>query len=292
MELVTTRDQVVENLRVFHGYRSDPDDRVRADYGELLRRGRKFVVRRIGDDYAFAPSRFVGYQGVTLRRHQEYTGKHGTRTTSAINSILGRHRPNLAIETEYNDSCVAFGVTPYDIDNRAFWILDDADATASSEALEAEQLVRARGVSGTGQGFGLSTSERRIVEGHAMGLAIRYFGRDWGSVQDVSATRSYDLLCSRYKEQLRVEVKGTTTYGSEIVLTRNEVIESGTSGYALFVVSEIVLDRSGEHTAAHGGVARLFHPWSAEPDALRPISYQCSIDHSDGRVIEGLADSD
>lgn len=292
MELVTTRDQVVENLRVFHGYRSDSDDRVRADYGELLRRGRKLVVRRIGDDYAFAPSRFVGYQEVTLRRHQEYSDKHGTRTTSAINSILGRHRPNPAIEAEYKDSCTAFGVTPYDIDNREFWILADADAAVSSEALEAEQLVRARGVSGTGQGFGLSASERRIVESHAMALAIRYFEPEWNSVQDVSATSSYDLLCSRPKEQLRVEVKGTTTYGSEIVLTRNEVIESSTSGYALFVVSEIVLNRSREHTAAHGGIARLFHPWSAEPDALRPISYQCSVDHADGRVIEGLADDD
>jgi hypothetical protein len=85
-------------------------------------------------------------------------------------------------------------------------------------------------------------------------------------------------------------VKGTTTYGSEIVLTRNEVIESSTDGYALFVVSEILLDRSGGHVAAHGGVARLFHPWSPDPAVLRPISYQCSVDHSEGQVIEGLMD--
>jgi hypothetical protein len=171
---------------VFHGYRSDPDERVRAEYGNLLRRGRKFVVGRVGDGYAFAPSRFVGYQGVTLRRHQEYSGKHGTRTTSAISSILGGHRPDSEIEAEYESSCASFGVVPYDIDNRAFWRLEDGDSTASSEALEAEQLVRARGVSGTGQGFGLSAPERRAVEGHAMGLAVRYFKRDWNSVQDVS----------------------------------------------------------------------------------------------------------
>ena len=27
VDLVTTRDQIVENLRVFHGYRSDPQKR-------------------------------------------------------------------------------------------------------------------------------------------------------------------------------------------------------------------------------------------------------------------------
>lgn len=292
MDLVTTRDQIVENLRVFHGYRSDMDQSVRAAYGDLLRRGRKFVVGMVGDGYAFAPSRFVGYQGVTLRRHREYSGKHGTLTTNAMNSILGRHRPDAAIEAEYEKACASFGVVPYDIGGRAFWILEGGDTTASSEALEAEHLVRARGVSGTGQGFGLSASERRIVESHAMKLAIQHLKREWDLVEDVSASASYDLLCSRANEELRVEVKGTTTYGSEIVLTRNEVTESRMEGYALFVVSEILLDRSAGCAAAHGGVARLFQPWSPSADALRPISYQCSVDHSQGMVIGGLIDGD
>ena len=125
MELVITRDQVIENLRVFHGYRSDSDERVRNEYGDLLRRGRKFVVGRIGDGYAFAPSRFVGYQGVTLRRHQDYTYKHGTRTTNAINGIMGKHLPNPAIDTEYTNACASFGVLPNKIDNREFWMLEE-----------------------------------------------------------------------------------------------------------------------------------------------------------------------
>jgi hypothetical protein len=42
-------------------------------------------------------------------------------------------------------------------------------------------------------------------------------------VEDVGATESYDLDCSKEKDELHVEVKGTTTDGLAVLLTPNEV---------------------------------------------------------------------
>ena len=43
------------------------------------------------------------------------------------------------------------------------------------------------------------------------------------SVGDVSLSESYDLRCTRQGEELHVEVKGTTSQGERVLLTRNEV---------------------------------------------------------------------
>lgn len=285
MEFVRTSDQLVENLRTFDSYRRSPDEEVRAYYARILRAGRQFVAGRLDGEYVFAPSRFVGYEGCTRLRHTAATDKHGTRTTNAINSILGKSAPSARLEERYSERCASVGVTPYDIPH-AYWLLKGELGDVSSEALEAEQLLRSRGTGGKGQGFGLSSEERTTVENHAMACAVEYFGRDWDTVEDVSKRESYDLLCLRGHEQLRVEVKGTTTGGSEIILTRNEVQEAKTEGYALFVVSEIQLDRTNLSIRAVGGLARCYYPWSPAEDSLRPISYQCSLDLLDATLFE------
>ncbi len=285
MEFVQTRDQIVENLRTFESYRRSPDPQVRQYYAGILRRGRQLVGGRIDGAYAFAPSRFVGYKGCTRLRHEADPYKHGTRTTNAINSILGKSAADRTLESRYTRLCASVGVTPYNFP-RAFWRLGGELDGVSSEALEAEQVLRSRGTTGKGQGFGLSPTERKAVEAHAMARAIEFFRRQWDTVDDVSGRLSYDLLCSCGDTRLRVEVKGTITSGSEIILTRNEVEEARTEGYALFVVSEIQIDRFGDVIGAHGGLARLYHPWSPEAGGLRPISYQCSLVLLDGTVVE------
>src|SRR5205823_943668 len=111
------------------------------------------------------------------------------------------------------------------------------------EGAEAEGDLRRRHRSDAGQGFGLTVRERAAVEKHAMDLAIAYFSARWPTVRDVSARCSFDLLCSAAERELRVEVKGTTSLGEHVVLTRREVEEALQPGYALFVVSEISLRR-------------------------------------------------
>ena len=157
----------------------------------------------------------------------------------------------------------------------------------SVEELEAEEVVKHRTRPRRGQGFGLSAEDRRAVEEYAMKKATEYLEAHWGVVTDVSGNSSFDLHCRRDSDDLRVEVKGTTTAGEEIILTRNEVKESRHPGYALFLVSEISLgrDESGS-SVARGGVCRYFPSWSANDRDLVPISYRCSLDLSEGQIID------
>jgi hypothetical protein len=53
-----------------------------------------------------------------------------------------------------------------------------------------------------------------------MTAAKRYFRRRGFDVIDVSASRSYELLCRHGARELHVEVEGTTTEGDAIVLTK------------------------------------------------------------------------
>lgn len=158
-------------------------------------------------------------------------------------------------------------------------------SSVSPEEIDASMLLRYGAIKNS-QGFVLNGAERRAIEKHAMDLAMDYFRSKWGSVKDVSNNSSYDLHCRSGSEELRVEVKGTTAEGCQIILTKNEVAVAREPGYALFVLSNIALVRSnGKEPIASGGSARLFSPWSPSDQALRPISYTCELDLVDGILI-------
>jgi hypothetical protein len=74
-----------------------------------------------------------------------------------------------------------------------------------------------------GQWFGLTAAERRAVEMQAMKLAREYLHKDKWTVRDVSSQKPYDFECTRDVAELIVEVKGTTSHGEQIVLTKNEL---------------------------------------------------------------------
>lgn len=107
------------------------------------------------------------------------------------------------------------------------------------EQIQAQELIRYRSKPSAGQGFGLNAKERRAVEHYAMDIASVYLKKYWKSVEDVSGNSNFDLLCRKGNEELRVEVKGTTTDGQQIILTRNEVAESMEPGYALFIAARV-----------------------------------------------------
>lgn len=63
-----------------------------------------------------------------------------------------------------------------------------------------------------GQGYALDADLRRAIEQYAMEIAKAFYEKQGWSVFDVSATHSYDLLCtSATGKELHVEVKGTTS---------------------------------------------------------------------------------
>ncbi|MEU5440999.1 MrcB family domain-containing protein [Streptomyces griseofuscus] len=152
------------------------------------------------------------------------------------------------------------------------------------EVLEAEQSAARtagrRTPSGTrprrsGQGFLLTAEERKAVELHSVRMATEHFKAQGWSVKDVGAKESFDLLLSRGEERCHAEVKGTTSAGTEVILTRAEV-EKQRRYYphnALVVVHSIRLDRTGSKPTTTGGVLHCTSPWVVQDEDLTVISY-------------------
>jgi len=108
-----------------------------------------------------------------------------------------------------------------------------------------------------------------------MDLATRHYASLWPEVVDVSATQPFDLLRRDGDRELRVEVKGTTSPGLSVLLTRNEVqhARANNGRAALFVVSNIV----GHATGCSGGTIDIVEPWDIRQDELEPIAFECRL---------------
>ncbi|MFC8200294.1 MrcB family domain-containing protein [Streptomyces sp. NPDC057298] len=126
-----------------------------------------------------------------------------------------------------------------------------------------------------GQGFLLTSGERGAIERHSVRMATEHFEVQGWKVKDVGDKESFDLLLTRDERRLHVEVKGTTSAGLEVILTRAEV-EKQRKYYpdnALVVVHSIELDRTGTEPATAGGVLHCTSPWVVEDEDLTVISY-------------------
>jgi hypothetical protein len=81
------------------------------------------------------------------------------------------------------------------------------------------------------------------------------------------------------KDDLRVEVKGTTSAGHAVLLTRNEVANAKAQhpNVALVVVSHIRVDRTAVPPTASGGQLRVDDPWSLVETALEPLAFSYEL---------------
>lgn len=143
------------------------------------------------------------------------------------------------------------------------------------DRLVVESIVRPR-LPGLGQGWRGSPEGRKSIEAYAMALALQHYSGLWPEVLDVSANQPYDLLCRNGDRELRVEVKGTTSPGLSVLLTRNEVrhAQANTARVALFVVSEIKSASSGP---CSGGNTRILEPWDIRRSELDPVAFECWV---------------
>ena len=147
-----------------------------------------------------------------------------------------------------------------------------------SEATETEQ----RG----GQGRGLSRDQIKAVEKYAMDRAKEFFGSKWDAVIDVSAKNPYDLHCIRPKEELHVEVKGTTGTRLSIILTKNEVLETKKARCALYIVNDIKLETTDDgHFIGSGGTEWVIDPWFAEEHQLTPTQFDCVLERTKAKKV-------
>ena len=166
----------------------------------------------------------------------------------------------------------------------ALTMLETGDAACQNLALNLVVGARKSAVveptSRGGQGFHADSAVRRAVELQAMELARAWLEGEGWTVQDRSASESYDFLAKRDGATLFVEVKGTTGGGGLIQLTRLEVefALANEAAMALVVVSEIEVSRSKGEVAASGGVLVVRRPWAPSLGSLRPISYTCQLE--------------
>jgi Domain of unknown function (DUF3883) len=148
-----------------------------------------------------------------------------------------------------------------------------------SEAVAVLQEISGKPRKPSGQGFQSSPEIRRVVELRAMYLATEYFQEHGWFVEDTSRYESYDLHCTRSKEEVYVEVKGTTSEGSKILMTYQEVLHTikNYPNTALFIVSQIKLNNSEDALEASGGEIRLLMPWLLNDDDLKAIAYEYQV---------------
>jgi hypothetical protein len=169
------------------------------------------------------------------------------------------------------------------------WLIraDDVDARVRGrrgELAEEDEVAAAQnaiaelaGEKAEGQGYESFTPRRKAIEDYAMTKAISDFrSRGW-TVRDVSATRPYDLECSRRRgrQRLHVEVKGTTSSGRAVLLTKNEVehARAAAPNVALFILARVRV-APGDPPRATGGAAILRQPWDIEDGELQPLAYE------------------
>ena len=121
------------------------------------------------------------------------------------------------------------------------------------------------------------SARNKAVELRAMDEAARCYREKGWKVEDVSATESYDLRCTRDGDELHVEVKGVTSDGSEVNLTRNEVEHARERRTALFVLSHIEVSYADDGPEASGGNARVLCPWRVDDGDLTALAYSYRV---------------
>ena len=127
-----------------------------------------------------------------------------------------------------------------------------------------------------GQGRGLNAEETKLVEQHAMEAAIKHYEAEGWDVTDVSSRLCYDLRCRKAAAELHIEVKGTTSEGSSVLVTRGEVNHiRACDHHVLFVVSGIRLERrSGKAPRVSGGRPAICEPLRISEHRLEPVSFE------------------
>ncbi len=143
-------------------------------------------------------------------------------------------------------------------------------ATATAEAAAASK---------TGQGFSASPERRKAIELHAMSVAIAHFKSLEFDVEDVSSNSPYDLLATKGVEKVYIEVKGTSSGGEQVFLTKNEVThaQDHAGECVLFIVYGIEIGGSPTSLTATGGSYKILWPWVPAEVDLIALSFQYAV---------------
>jgi len=121
----------------------------------------------------------------------------------------------------------------------------------------------------------LSAAENKAIEHRAVQVVRDELESQGFATEDVGATRPYDIHAVRGGDVIKVEVKGTTTDGTQIYLTANEVDLhlAEHPNNALAIVRRILLETVDDKPVATGGDLELTMGWELDPEQLKPVAY-------------------
>src|SRR5207302_9134700 len=154
-------------------------------------------------------------------------------------------------------------IPPYELQKAVFEIgkalFDEISETLAGEDVSDAVVEAIEKDQAKGQGFQLDSKLRKALENYAMEVAKQYFQGKGYKCEDHSKKRPYDLLCSRGREVRYVEVKGTVTDGTEIILTKGEVefAQGHEAQMVLFILHSIEVSNLHNGMILSGGTRTL-----------------------------------
>jgi Holliday junction resolvase len=111
-----------------------------------------------------------------------------------------------------------------------------------------------------------------------MELALNYLRSiPWRNIRDTSASKPYDYVADSPNGRIYIEVKGTTSSGESINLTKNEVAHftEHAPNTALVLISNIKL--IGLRPVTNSGSLTFICPWNINSDDLTAVQYRYEI---------------
>jgi len=207
-----------------------------------------------------------GQSIIVLGVHQGGDGSKTGRYTPRFLHITG------PVEDALPRLAQTLGGNTYRID--IFLSLDGDQRTQAVAVSAAEQALDEAHAKKTSQTFSASPERKKAVEMHAMDAARAYFEARGYAMKNTSANRPYDFLGDKNGEHLFIEVKGTSSNGEKVFLTRNEVAHARKHPSALFVLANIDVTWSQGKPMPSGGVHRVSHPWHVDDGVLTPMTFE------------------
>jgi hypothetical protein len=278
LKRVTIPDDVAKSLARFNRQARRDSERAHV----VLRQTKYWVYDAASD--SVGPGKFVGFAGMDIKTYSRANAGEPTSikfdghvTKVAIERALDDRfspRPPLVEKLRaWGTSLLGKGAFGGADDSKWLFLQLPGDARPPEEEAAAgaaeEEVERTRG-----QGFVITAAARKAIERHAMDNAIAYFEAEGCEVEDVCSRRPYDLHCTKPREVLHVEVKGTQTLGDQVVLTRGEVefARRHRPETAIFVLHSVALNGGGPAPRVTGGQRHVISPWDPDEAELTPLA--------------------
>lgn len=189
---MTSVDQIRENCERLLAYSRSLDESERDFFHSLIGRGTCFFPLYVGEELAFFPSRFIGYQDNSRDKHLSTDAKNGRETNEVISLLLNNTKPeqDATLEGEYREFCdrykIRFGETGNFGVARKYWPIHGQPEPVSDQVGDILNIANDTGISATQK---LRLLAARVGQGDFRKALIA----EWGSCA-VTGCRSIEIL--------------------------------------------------------------------------------------------------